>query len=99
MIVISWVERKKNEEVLRRTGEDRSFLKKLKRIARQIGYVLRDNRLTKRVVEDEMKRKTVKEGHICMLCKDNKKKTNNKEEWITAKNSPRTANQKKTTWI
>uniref|UniRef100_A0A8D8XEA4 Craniofacial development protein 2 n=1 Tax=Cacopsylla melanoneura TaxID=428564 RepID=A0A8D8XEA4_9HEMI len=98
---ISWIEHMTNEEVLRRAGEQRSFMKSLKkRRAKLIGHILRHNSLLARVIEGKIEGSNTQGrpplGYLEQIMKDVnvptyrelKRKAGNREEWRDAANQP-----------
>uniref|UniRef100_A0A8D8LAV6 Uncharacterized protein n=1 Tax=Cacopsylla melanoneura TaxID=428564 RepID=A0A8D8LAV6_9HEMI len=90
---ISWIEHMTNEEVLRRAGEQRSFMKSLKK---RIGDILRHNSLLARVIEGSNTKGRPPLGYLEQIMKDVnvptyrelKRKAGNREEWRDAANQP-----------
>jgi len=101
ILKISWIDRISNEEVFRRVGEERSFLKALKiRRAKLIGHSLRHNNLLGRIIEGSIEGKNSRGRppleYIGQLVKDLgcvtyyelKRKAEKREEWRIAANQP-----------
>ena len=101
LLKLSWTERITNEEVFRRAGENRRFLKEMKkRIAIFLEHILRQDGPVKRIIEGQT------EGQKCrgrprldyikqIICdmgctsySELKKKAESREEWRVAANQP-----------
>ena len=67
MLRIRWVEKLGLRKYYKRAGEDRNFLKQLKRRAELILHISRHNSLAKRAMEGKKEGKTIGDGHIWNL--------------------------------
>jgi hypothetical protein len=81
---ISWTDRVRNEEVLRRVNEERNTLQRTKRRkANWIGHILRRNCLLKHVIEGKI------EGRIKVTGRRGRRR---KQHWVTLRKSDNTGN-------